>query len=97
MKDVDYTMKLMATYVLLLQNCKHRKRSEHNKMVQLKYCPFLSINEVDIYLAYKYFVWSDNTKQPAFLQFRKQLAHVVIYNNHIKKDDDELTPTRKSK
>ena len=66
-------------------------------MVQLKYCPFLSINEVDIYLAYKYFVWSDNTKQPAFLQCRKQLAHLLIYNNHIKKDDDELTPTRKSK
>jgi hypothetical protein len=142
MKDVDYTMKLMSTYGMMIptESAEEKKRTKQDGSVAtFKYIePFdnhyryrhavddhnnlrhsgisieetwmtkrwecrvfafiLAITEVNIYLAFRYFVWSSDTKHPTLLQFRKDLAKALIYNEHLpKQDDDESTPTRRSK
>ena len=55
----------------------------------------LSITEVNMFLAYRYFVWcSTDYKQPTFLQFRKQLAKALIYNEHLP-NEEEVSPERR--
>ena len=138
MKDVDYTMKLMATYGSPLPKPdapdKHRMKISNNgvrETLTFKYTePFqnhylyrhaiddhnnlrhsdisleetwvthrwenrvfafiLSITEVN-----RYFVWQCGNKVPVkFIQFRRQLAKALIYNEHMQSEEDECTPRR---
>lgn len=59
----------------------------------------LAISEVNVYLAFKYFMWKGTTKM-TMLQFRRQLAFSLIYNDYLKSDDDVspgVTTRRKRK
>jgi len=53
----------------------------------------LAVNEVNVYLAFKYFVWSAEDC-PKLLTFRKNLAWAFIYNDYL---DAEVVEVRKSK
>ncbi len=56
----------------------------------------LAITEVNMYLAYKYFVWKTTTTI-LFLRFRRKLAKALIYNEYISLDEEEDVTPRKSK
>ena len=57
----------------------------------------LGITEVNIFLAYRYFVWSD-PNQYTLLQFRKLLAKALIDNEHLPPEEElHSPPTRRSK
>jgi hypothetical protein len=53
----------------------------------------LAITEqVNMYLAYKYFVWKTTTTI-SFLRFRRKLAKALIYNEYMSLDkEDDVTP-----
>jgi hypothetical protein len=57
----------------------------------------LGITEVNVFLAYRYFVWS-NPNEYTMLQFRKKLARALICNEHIASEEALQTPpSRRSK
>jgi hypothetical protein len=58
----------------------------------------LSITEVNVYLAFRYFVWKCGSKTPmTFMQFRRQVARALIYNDHIGPEEAQCTPAKRSK
>ncbi|KAG7361811.1 transposase IS4 [Nitzschia inconspicua] len=57
----------------------------------------LAITEVNVYLAMRFFVWRCGDKPPmTFLEFRRQLAKALIYNEHMthQDEDDDSSPRR---
>jgi hypothetical protein len=56
----------------------------------------LAITEVNMYLAYKYFVWKTTTTI-SFLRFRCKLAKALIYNEYMSLDEEDDVTPRKSK
>jgi hypothetical protein len=56
----------------------------------------LAITEVNMYLAYKYFVWKTTTTI-LFLSFRRKLAKALIYNEYMSLDEEDDVTPRKSK
>jgi hypothetical protein len=53
----------------------------------------LAITEVNMYLAYKYFVWKTTT-MISFLRFRRKLAKALIYNEYMSLDEKTKETTR---
>jgi hypothetical protein len=56
----------------------------------------LAITEVNMYLAYKYFIWKTRTTI-SFLRFCRKLAtKALIYNEYMSLDDeeDDVTPSK---
>jgi hypothetical protein len=56
----------------------------------------LAITDVNICLAFKYFVWK-TTPTISFLQFQQKLAKALICNEYISLDEEDDVTPRKSK
>jgi hypothetical protein len=56
----------------------------------------LAITEVNMYLAYKYFIWNTTTTI-LFLRFSRKLAKALIYNEYMSLDEEDDVTPRKSK
>lgn len=56
----------------------------------------LAVTEVNVFLAFRYFVWKDKD-EVTFLQFRRRLAKALVMNQYLEKEEQEAQRSKRRK